>query len=83
MAIGRSGAGPKDGAFATAPHDGGNSLAPSPPPGALRNPTSLYKTLLLVNLPITITIIFNKTYFINKNILEITNKFISSNQTNF
>ena len=26
---------------------------------------------------------FNKTYFINKNILEITNKFIPSNQTNF
>ena len=30
------------------------------------------KTLLLVNLLTTITIVFNKTYFVSKNILEIT-----------
>ena len=35
------------------------------------------KTLLLVNLPTIITIFFNKTCFVNKNILEITNKFIA------
>ena len=34
-------------------------------------------------MPTTITILFNKTYFVNKNILEITNKFIPLNQTNF
>ena len=38
---------------------------------------------LLVNLPSTIAIVFNKTYFVNKSILEIKNKFIKSNQTNF
>ena len=46
-------------------------------------PAPSRKTLLLVNLPTTITIVFNKTCFVNKNILEITNKFIPSNQTNF
>ena len=56
---------------------------PIPPLGALRRPAPPRKTLLLVNLPTTITIVFNKTYFVNKNILEITNKFIPSNQTNF
>ena len=64
-------------------HDRENFLAPSPPLGAPRSPTPPRKALLLVNLPTTITIVFNKTYFINKNILEITNKFIPSNQTNF
>ena len=51
--------------------------------GALRSLAPPRKTLLLVNLPITITIVFNKNCFINKYILEITNNFISSNQTNF
>ena len=37
------------------------------------------KTLLLINLATTIAIVFNKTCFINKNILEIKNKFIPSN----
>ena len=42
-----------------------------------------FKTLLLVNLLTFITIFFNKIRFVNKNILEITNKFIPSYQTNF
>ena len=85
----------KDGVFAPAPHDfvlsnphpvshdRENFLAPSPPNGAPRSPAPPCKTLLLVNLSTTITIVFNKTCFINKNILEITNKFIPTNQTNF
>ena len=44
-----------------ASHDGENFLAPSPTLGAPRNPTPPRKTLLLVNLPTTITIVFNKT----------------------
>ena len=66
-----------------APHDKENLLAPSPPLGAPRSPALPRKTLLLVYLPTTITIVFNKIFFINKNIFEITNKFIPSNQTNF
>ena len=65
------------------PHDEKNFLTPSPPLRATRIPTLFRKILLLVNLPTTITIVFNKTCFVNKNIFEITNKFISSNQTNF
>ena len=97
MAMGRVGGRGvlKDGVFAPAPHDfvlpnphpashdRKNFLTPSPPNGAPRSPALPCKTLLLVNLPTTITIVFNKTCFINKNILEITNKFIPSNQTNF
>ena len=64
-------------------HDGKFFFAPSPPLWALRSPTPPRKILLLVNLPPTITIVFNKTYFVSKNILEIINKFIPSNQTNF
>ena len=64
-------------------HDGENFLTPSLPLGAPRRPTPPHKTLLLVNLPSTITIVFNKTCFVSKNILEITNKLIPSNQTNF
>ena len=64
-------------------HDVKNFLTPSPPPEAFRNPTSSRKILLIVNLPTIIVIIFNKTCFVNKNILEIKNKFIPSNQTNF
>ena len=68
-----------------APHDGKNFPAQSPPLGPLWSPTPPSKTLLLVNLPTTITIFFffYETYFVSKNILEITNKFIPSNQTNF
>ena len=66
-----------------APHDGENFFVPSPPLGTPQTSTLSRKTLLLINLPTTITIVFNKTCFINKNILEITNKFISSYQTNF
>ena len=65
------------------PHDGENFLTPSPPLKASQNPIPPRKTLLLVNLPTTITIIFNKTCFVNKNILKITNKFIPSNQIKF
>ena len=64
-------------------HDEENFLATSLPLRAPQSPTPSRKTLLLVNLPATITIVVNKTCFINKNILEITNKFILSNQTNF
>ena len=51
-------------------------------PRALWSPTPSRKTLLFVNFPhnyniyIYIYIYFNETYFINKNILEITTKFI-------
>ena len=46
----------------------------------LVHPVKLY---FFVNLSRTITIVFNKTSFVNKNIFEITNKSIPSNQTNF
>ena len=64
-------------------HDSKNFLVASLPLGVLRNPTPPRKTQLLVNLPTIIAFVFNKTYFVNKNILEIKNKFILSNQTNF
>ena len=95
MAMWQGEVGTKDGVFALAPHgfvllhscltlhDREFFLVPSP---LLRAPRSLappHKTLLLVNLPTTITIVFNKTCFVNKNVLETTNKFILSNQTNF
>ena len=51
--------------------------------GPRKTPSPSCKTLLFVNLPITITIVFNQTGFVNKNILEITNKFILSNQFSF
>ena len=88
MAIGQGGADPKDGVFAPTLHgfvlpcfcralyDGENFLTPFPPLGASQNPVSPYKALFLVNLPTTIIIFFNKTCFINKNILEITKKFV-------
>ena len=53
------------------------------PLGSRKPPILFRKTLFLVNLTTTITIVFNKTCIVNKNILEITNKFISSYQTNF
>ena len=58
-------------------------LPPSTPLRTPRIPAPPYKTLLLINLSTTIIIVFNKTCFINKNILDITNKFIPSNQNNF
>ena len=64
-------------------HNEQNFPAPSPPLKALRCLAPPRKTLFLVNFPTTIAIIFNKTFFFNKNIIEINNKFISSNQTNF
>ena len=64
-------------------HTGKNFLAPSLPLGASRSPVSPRKILLFVDLTTTITNFFNKTSFIYKNILEITNKFIPSNYTNF
>ena len=72
------------------PHPACFCLTPSPPYPAWQgkfsctilalwgpwSPVPSRKMLLLVNLPTTITIVFNKIYFNNKNILEITNKFI-------
>ena len=66
-----------------APHDKENFLTPFLPLRALQSPAPPHKTLLRVNLPITITIFFNKTCFVNKNILKITKNFIPSNQTYF
>ena len=63
--------------------DGENFLISSMLLGTPQSPTPPCKTLLHVNLPTTITIVFNKTYNVNKNILEIMNKFLPSNQTNF
>ena len=68
----------------TPPHMMGKFFFPHPYPLGLHEaPPPPRKTLFLVNLSTTITIVFNKTFFINKNILEITNEFIPSNQTNF
>ena len=95
IAMGWGGVGPKDGVFVPAlysfvlshyrlaPHDGENFLTPSPPLGALRSPVPPRKTLLSINFPYNQYNFFNETYFINKNILEITTKFIPSNQINF
>ena len=90
------GAGPKDGIFVPAPHgfflphprpaphDGENFL-PHPRPLRPREaPPYIVKLYFLLIFPTTITIFSNKmTYFNNKNILKIINKFILSNQTNF
>ena len=73
MAMGRGGAGPKDGVFApaphgfillhprTTPHDKKNFLALSLLLGASQILAPPRKTLLFVNLPSTITIVFNTT----------------------
>ena len=62
----------------------GNTFSPhSRPLGpheASPHPVKLYFLLICLT---TSTIFFNETYFINKNILEITTKFIPSNQINF
>ena len=63
-----------------APHDGKNFLTPFLP---LKAPSHLVKLYFLLIFPTTSTIFINETYFINKNILEIITKFISSNQINF
>ena len=81
---GRGGVGPKDRVSAPTPSRmTGKISCPFPPLGAPRSPAPPHKTLLHVNLPITITIFFNKTCFYNKNILKITKNFIPSNQTYF
>ena len=60
-----------------------NFVTPSPPLGPHEALTYFVKLYFLLIFLTTITIFFNKTYFINKNIFEITTKFISSNQTKF
>ena len=60
-----------------------NFLIPSLSLGASQSLVLFRKTLFLVNLPTTITIIFNKTCFFNKNKIEIINKFTPSKQINF
>ena len=64
-----------------ASHDEENFLTPSPPLGTPQ--ASPHKTLLFVNLSYDQYKFFHETYFINKNILEITTKFIQSNKINF
>ena len=64
-------------------YNGKNFLTPSPPLGALQSSSLPRKTLLFLNLSYNQYNFFNETYFINKNILEITTKFIPSNQINF
>ena len=96
---GRGGTGLKDGVFALNPtlalhcfillhfcpisHDGKNFLASLSPMGPCKAPPHLVKLYFLFIFPITITIFFNKTCFINKIILKIITKFIPLNQTNF
>ena len=53
------------------PHDEENFLASWGPLGAPQSSTPPHKTLLLVNLPTTIAIVFNKTCFVNKNYLKL------------
>ena len=76
------GAGPKDEIFAPAQH---GFFLPHPRPLRPRKaPPYTIKLYFLLIFPTTITIFSNKiTCFNNKNILEIINKFILSNQTNF
>ena len=51
--------------------------------GPSEAPPHLVKLYFLLICPTTSTIFFNETYFIYKNILEITTKFIPLNQINF
>ena len=87
-----NGAGLKDGVFALVPqdfvllhprpvpHDTENFLLHLRPLGPCEVPSHLVKLyFLLICLTIS-TNFFNENYFINKNILEITTKFIPSNQ---
>ena len=65
-------------------HDGENFLPHPRPLGPRKTLPHLVKLYFMLIFPTTITIFSNKmTCFNNKNILEIINKFILSNQTNF
>ena len=60
------------------------TFSPHPCPlGPREAPPYPVKLYFLLICPTTNTIFFNETYFINKNILTITTKFISLNQINF
>ena len=95
MAMWRGGVRPYNGVFVSASHDfvllyscpalhnGENFFTSSSPIGAPRNLAPPCKTLFFINLPYNLYYFFNKTYSINKNILEITINFIPSNQINF
>ena len=62
----------------------GKTFPPHPRPlGPREAPPHSIKLYFLIICPTTSTIFFNETYFIDKNILEITTKFIPSNQINF
>ena len=62
----------------------GKTFSSHPRPlGPREIPPHLVKLYFLLICPTTSTIFFNETYFIDKNILEITTKFIPSNQINF
>ena len=66
------------------PHMMGKNFPPHPCSlGPHEILSHLIKLYFLLIFPITSTIFFKETYFINKNILEITTKFIPSNQINF
>ena len=66
------------------PHDGENFLPYPRPLRPREDPPYIVNLYFLLIFPTTITIFANKmTYFNNKNILKIINKFILSNQTNF
>ena len=85
MAIGRDGVGPQDGVIVPAPlRMTGNTFSPHPCPlgshEAQPHPVKLYFLLIF---PTTSTIFLMKPISLIKNILEITTKFISSNQINF
>ena len=73
--------GPKDGVFAPVLH--GFVLPHSRPLGPCKISSHPIKLYFLLICPQLLQFFFNKTCFVNKNILEITNKLILSNQTNF
>ena len=64
-------------------HNEENFFTSSSPIGVPRNLAPPCKTLLFINFPYNLYYFFNKTYSINKNILEITINFIPSNRINF
>ena len=68
----------------TPPRMMGKTFPPHPHPlGPRKAPPHPVKLYFLIICPTTSTIFFNETYFIDKNILEITTEFIPSNQINF
>ena len=81
MAMGRGRVGLKDGVFIPVLH--GFILSYPRSLGPREVPSHCIKLYFLLIYPTTSTIFFNETYFINKNIPEITTKFIPSNQINF